>query len=131
MAPTNLDARRCHVGARARCRAEEVRELKGLSLAIVANAARMSPTYLQKLERGEVESPLAASPAQPRQRARCLLHELDGARRVHRARDEDPARQRGELLLQALSSQGLTDEEVRDVAEFVAFKRQQAARRDG
>jgi transcriptional regulator with XRE-family HTH domain len=110
---------------------KEVRELKGLSLATVANAARMSPTYLQKLERGEVESP---SPHRLHSLANALdvsytnLMQLAG---YIVPRDDDPARQRGELLLQALSSQGLTDEEVRDVAEYVAFKRQQAAKRDG
>jgi transcriptional regulator with XRE-family HTH domain len=106
-----------------------VRELKGLSLATVAHTASMSPTYLQKLERGEVESP---SPHR--------LHALADALDVSYTnlmqlagylvpRGDDPARQRGELLLQALSSKGLTDEEVQDIAEYVAFKRQQAAKR--
>ena len=111
----------------------EVREMKGLSLAAVAKPAGMSPTALQKLERGEVESP---SP----HRLHALAGRLDisytdlmglAGYLVPRPGEEDPARQRANVLLQALSSQDLTEEELADVAEFLAFKRQQAARRGG
>jgi transcriptional regulator with XRE-family HTH domain len=111
----------------------EIRDLKGLSLAAVAKPAGMSPTALQKLERGEVESP---SP----HRLHALAVRLDvsytdlmglAGYLVPREDEEDPARQRANVLLQALSSQDMTEEELGDVAEFLAFKRQQAARRGG
>jgi transcriptional regulator with XRE-family HTH domain len=111
----------------------EVRELKGLSLAAVAQPAEMSPTALQKLERGEVESP---SPHRLHRLAKVLdisypdLMKLAGYI-IPREDQPDPARERGSVLLQALSSEKLTDEEMADMAEFLAFKRQQAAKRDG
>ncbi len=111
----------------------EVRELKGLSLAAVAQPAEMSPTALQKLERGEVESP---SPHRLHRLAKVLdisypdLMKLAGYI-IPREDQPDPARERGSMLLQALSSEKLTDEEMADMAEFLAFKRQQAAKRDG
>jgi transcriptional regulator with XRE-family HTH domain len=111
----------------------EVRELKKLSLAAVAKPAGMSPTALQKLERGDVESP---SPHRLHRLADVLdisytdLMQLAGY--IVPSEDEpDPARERANVLLQALSSDDLTDEELRDVAEFLAFKRQQQARRAG
>jgi transcriptional regulator with XRE-family HTH domain len=112
----------------------EVRELRGLSLAAVAGPAGMSATYLQKLERGEVESP---SPHRLHSLANALdvsytdLMELAGYI-VPTPKDPDPTRERGALLLQALSSDGgLTDEELADVADFLAFRRQQAAKKSG
>lgn len=111
----------------------EVRELKGLSLAAVAGPAGMSATYLQKLERGEVESP---SP----HRLHSLANVFDVsytdlmvlAGYIVPSAEEDPARERASLLLQALSSDGgLTDEELSDVADFLAFRRQRAAKRTG
>ncbi len=114
-------------------RLREVRELKGLSLAAVAKPADMSPTALQKLERGEVESP---SPHRLHRLAKVLdisyrdLMKLAGYI-VPREDQPDPARERGNVLLQALSSEKLTDEEMADLAEFLAFKRAQAAKRDG
>jgi transcriptional regulator with XRE-family HTH domain len=110
---------------------KDVRELKGLSLASVAEPADMSPTALQKLERGEVESP---SPHRLHRLAKVLdisyadLMKLAGYI-VPRDDDPDPVRERGNVLLQALSSEELTDEETADMAEFLAFKRQQAAKR--
>jgi HTH-type transcriptional regulator, competence development regulator len=108
----------------------EVRELKGLSLAAVAKPAGMSPTALQKLERGEVESP---SP----HRLHALAERLDvsytdlmglAGYLVPREDEDDQARQRANVLLQALSSQDMTEEELAEVAEYLAFKRQQARR---
>src|SRR4051794_51129 len=110
-------------------RLRDVRELKGLSLAAVAKPAGMSPTALQKLERGDVESP---SPHRLHALAEELgtsytdLMELAG---YLVPSDVDPARERVNALFQALSSDGLSDEEMEDVAEYLAFKRQQAARR--
>ena len=109
----------------------KVRELKGLSLAAVAKPAGMSPTALQKLERGEVDAP---SPHRLHSLAKVLnisytdLMELAGYI-VPREDDPDLVRQRGNVLLQALSSDGLTEEEIADMAEFLAFKRQQARKR--
>lgn len=109
----------------------EVRELKKLSLAAIAKPAGMSPTALQKLERGDVESP---SPHRLHRLADVLdvsytdLMQLAGYI-VPSEHDPDPARERANVLLQALSSDDLTNEELRDVAEFLAFKRQQQARR--
>jgi HTH-type transcriptional regulator, competence development regulator len=109
----------------------EVRELKGLSLAAIAKPAGMSPTALQKLERGEIESP---SPHRLHSLAKVLdisytdLMELSGYI-VPREDQPDTARERASVLLQALSSEDLTDEELADMAEFLAFKRQQAAKR--
>jgi HTH-type transcriptional regulator, competence development regulator len=114
-------------------RLREVRELKGLSLAAIAKPAGMSPTALQKLERGEVESP---SPHRLHKLAEVLdvsytdLMELAGYI-VPREDRPDPIRERASVLLQALSSDGLTDEELADLADFLAFKRQQAAKRGG
>ena len=111
----------------------EVRELKGLSLAAVAKPADMSPTALQKLERGEVESP---SPHRLHRLAKVLDISYPDLMKlaeylVPKENQPDPARERGSVLLQALSSEKLTDEEMADIAEFLAFKRQQAAKRDG
>jgi HTH-type transcriptional regulator, competence development regulator len=110
----------------------EVRELKGLSLAAVAKPAGMSPTALQKLERGEVAAP---SPHRLHSLAKVLdvsyadLMELAGYI-VPRENQPDPIRERANVLLQALSSDGgVTEEELADVAEYLAFKRQQAAKR--
>lgn len=112
---------------------KEVREMKGLSLAAVAGPAGMSPTYLQKLERGEVESP---SPHRLHGLAAALdvsytdLMQLAGYI-VPSPDDSDPARERASVLLQALSSEDLTSEELTAVADFLAFRRQQAAKRGG
>jgi len=111
----------------------EVRELKGLSLAAVAAPADLSATYLQKLERGEVESP---SPHRLHRLADVLavsytdLMQLAGYI-VPKSGEADPARERGNLLLQALSSDGsLTEDELEAMAEFLAFRRQQEAKRN-
>jgi transcriptional regulator with XRE-family HTH domain len=111
----------------------DVRELKKLSLAAVAKPAGMSPTALQKLERGDVESP---SPHRLHRLAEVLaisytdLMQLAGYI-VPSEDDADPARASANVLLQALSSDDLTEEELRDVAEYLAFKRQQQARQAG
>jgi transcriptional regulator with XRE-family HTH domain len=110
---------------------KEVRELKGLSLASVAAPADMSPTALQKLERGEVEAP---SPHRLHRLAKVLdisytdLMKLAGYI-IPREDDPDGPRERANVLLQALSSEELTDDEMADIAEFLAFKRQQAKKR--
>ena len=111
---------------------KEIRDLKGLSLAAVAGPAGMSATYLQKLEQGKVDSP---SPHRLHSLAGVLdvsytdLMELAGYI-VPRHDEADPARERGNLLLQALSSDGgLSDEDLSDMAEWLAFRRHQKSKR--
>lgn len=106
-----------------------VRELKGVSLAAVAEPAKMSATYLQKLERGEVDSP---SPHRLYGLAQVLgvdyadLMALAGY--VVPRPDETPSVARGSLLAQALSADDVSEEELAELAEYLAFKRQQRAR---
>jgi transcriptional regulator with XRE-family HTH domain len=105
-----------------------VRDVKGLSLAAVAEPAEMSATYLQKLERGDVESP---SPHRLHRLAEALdvsymkLMELAG----YIVPTEDHARPSNSLLAQALSADDLTQEELADLAEYLAFRRQRAKQR--
>ena len=108
----------------------EVRETKGLSLAAVAKPAGMSPTALQKLERGEVESPSPHRLHRLAEQLEVSYTDLMGLAGylLPREDDVDPARERANVLLQALSSQDMTEEELAAVAEFLAFKRQQAAK---
>src|SRR5688572_21831991 len=106
-----------------------VREFKGLSLAAVAEPAGISATYLQKLERGEVEAP---SPHRLHALAEVLdisytkLMELAGY--IVPSANGDS---RGDvsLLAQALSAEELTEEELADLAEYLAFRRQREAAR--
>jgi HTH-type transcriptional regulator, competence development regulator len=106
-----------------------VRELKGLSLAAVAEPAQVSATYLQKLERGEVDSP---SPHRLYALAQQLgvsytrLMELAG---YVIPREDNGPRENVSLLAQAFSAEDLTDEEVADLAEYLAFRRQRARQR--
>lgn len=108
-----------------------VRELKGLSLMAVAGPAEMSATYLQKLERDEVESP---SPHRLHRLAEELdldysdLMELAGYV-VERTDSASSRSAGGNVLAQALSAEDITEEELGELAEFLAFKRQQAKRR--
>jgi transcriptional regulator with XRE-family HTH domain len=113
-------------------RLKEIRDLKGLSLAAVAGPAGVSAPYLQKLEQGKVDAP---SPHRLYSLAGVLgvsyadLMQLAGYI-VPREEDPDPARDRGNLLLQALSSNGeLTDEDLASMAEWLAFRRHQQSRR--
>ncbi|MBW3537181.1 MAG: helix-turn-helix domain-containing protein [Actinobacteria bacterium] len=109
---------------------QRVRKMRGLSLKAVAGPAEISPAYLQKLERGEVKSP---SPH--------ILHGLAKALEVKyvdlmRAAgyllpdNGQPAeREHGaSLLAQALSSEDLTPEEERQVADFLAYLRHRRPR---
>lgn len=105
-----------------------VRDVKGLSLAAVAEPAEMSATYLQKLERGDVESP---SPHRLHRLAEVLdvsytkLMELAG----YIVPTEDASRPSNSLLAQALRADDLTQEELSDLAEYLAFRRQRAKQR--
>ena len=112
-------------------RLRTVRELRGLSLAAVAEPAGMSATYLQKLERGEVDSP---SPHRLHRLAGVLdleytdLMELAGYV-VPRADINETRNAASSVLAQALSAKDVTAEELTDLAEYLAFKRQQAKSR--
>jgi transcriptional regulator with XRE-family HTH domain len=90
----------------------------------------MSATYLQKLERGEVESP---SPHRLHRLADVLdvdYSDLMGLAGYVVPRTESNGNAPGgSLLAQALSAEELTEEELSDLAEYLAFKRQQARRR--
>jgi HTH-type transcriptional regulator, competence development regulator len=105
-------------------RLRDVRELRGLSLRAVAEPAGISPAYLQKLERGAVESP---SP-----------HALHGLAEVLDTPYEDlmalagyvvpgPADEtRGPMLIAGeRSSERLDADEARQLAEYLAFLRHQ------
>jgi HTH-type transcriptional regulator, competence development regulator len=110
---------------------KQVRELKELSLAAVAEPAGMSATYLQKLERGDVESP---SPHRLHALANTL--ELDYGDLMRMAgyvvpSESDGDQQSVSLLAQALSAENLSDEELTDLAEYLSFRRRQQASRRG
>ncbi len=107
------------------------RAMKGLSLKAVAEPAEISATYLQKLERGEVQDP---SPH--------VLHRLseqlglDYAEVMRLAgyvvpagRGRATARAKGGPISHALSSEPLTEEEATALSEYLAFIRQRGAGR--
>lgn len=103
---------------------QKVRETRDLSLKAVADPAEISPTYLQKLERGEVMNP---SPHILHRLARVLdvsyveLMKLAGY--VVPTEHEIEARNGRSVLAQALSSENLTEEEEQQVADFLAYLR--------
>lgn len=106
-----------------------VRELKELSLASVAEPAGMSATYLQKLERGAF-----ASPSPHRLYALSKVLDVSYPRLMELAGYVVPtgateSRESVSLLAQALSADDLTDNELADLAEYLAFRRQRAKQR--
>lgn len=102
---------------------KEVRSLRGLSLAAVAEPSEISTTYLQKLEAGDVASP---SPNVLHRLAATLEVSyaalMEAAGYVVPGRD-DPGVQRATSFDHALSSADLTADERRAVAAFVAHLR--------
>jgi transcriptional regulator with XRE-family HTH domain len=102
------------------------RTMKGLSLRAVADPARISPTYLQKLERGEVKDP---SPNILYRLAEQLGLEYGELMRlagyvvpVGSSRRSGP--QRGtSALSHALSSEPLTSDEEVALTEYLGFLR--------
>ena len=121
----------------------EVRRLRGLSLKAVGEPAGVSATYLQKIERGQVEWP---SPQVLEGLARVL--ELDygellarvGYRipdpaqgppaRAARSRPRAPvalASAKGSLIRRVFQSDEVTDEELERLAQYLLFLRQQRA----
>lgn len=111
------------LGARLR----EVRELRGLSLRAVAEPAGISAAYLQKLERGAVESP---SPHALHGLAEVLDTSYSDLMALAGYVVSDPARQVRIPMLIAddHSSEPLDDDEARQLAEYLAFLRHQRRR---
>ncbi|MCW2921571.1 MAG: transcriptional regulator, family [Thermoleophilia bacterium] len=112
-------------------RLREVRELKGLSLASVAKPSEMSATYLQKLERGDVESP---SPHRLYKLSTTLGVDYGDLMQLAGYVVPDTASRTDEesevnVLAQALNApEGLSGDEVQALAEYLAFIRQRKAR---
>ena len=109
-------------------RLKKVRELRRLSLARVGTEAGVSAAYLQKLERGDVQSP---SPHHLHGLALVLkipygeLMQLAGYV-VPRSKAPEPG---VEVLAQALQSEKLTQDELDALAEYLQFYRKQRAAR--
>jgi len=104
----------------------KARSMKGLSLKAVAEPAQISATYLQKLERGEVQDP------SPHVLFR-LSHQLGldygqvmrlAGYVVPRTRGQTDTLASGGPLSLALSSEPLTEEEAGVLAEYLTFIRQ-------
>lgn len=98
---------------------KSVRDLQGKSLKVVADGAKISPAYLQKLERGDVAAP---SPH--------VLHRLAGELGVEYlelmrlAGYVVPESAGGSgALAQAFSSQDLTEDEARALAAYLKMYR--------
>lgn len=107
------------LGARLR----QVREMRGLSLKAASVIARISAAYLQKLEQGKVKEP---SPN--------ILFRLAGALDVPYEdlmelagyvvpRSTKAGKASTNVLAQALKSSDLTDDEVEELARYLAWRR--------
>jgi len=109
------------------------RSMKNLSLKAVAEPADISATYLQKLERGEVQEP---SPH--------VLHRLSeqlglayaevmrlAGYIVPAGRGRATARAKGGPISHALSSESLTEEEASALSEYLTFIRQRGGKASG
>ena len=107
-------------------RLREIRALRGRSLRDVAQKTDISASYLQKLERGEVNSP---SPNVLHALAKELkvpyseLMRLAGYVVPRGSRERTPMG--NSVLAQALSSEDLTDEEAAELAKYLAWFREQ------
>lgn len=97
-----------------------VRELAGKSLKAVADPAEISPAYLLKLEKGQVTAP---SPHVLHRLAEQLGVEYLDLMRL--AGYVVPETSGVGVISQALSSQGLTEEEERAVAAYLKIYRSQ------
>lgn len=104
----------------------QVRQMKSLSLNSAANAADISPAYLQKLEAGLVKAP---SPPVLQRVAAAL--DLPYAKVMETAGYLTPRtsskRASPNLLSQALLGEDLTEQEAAALAEYLAFLRQRRA----
>jgi transcriptional regulator with XRE-family HTH domain len=118
------------LGARLR----EVRDLRDLSLKAVAEPAEISPTYLQKLERGLVQSP---SPRVLKRLSDVLrvpysqLMELAGY--VFPRGTGAPGSRGPNVVMRALANEALTADEAQALTQYLAWYRHQnaAARESG
>lgn len=109
------------------------RAMKGLSLKAVAEPAGISATYLQKLERGEVQDP---SPHVLHRLSEQLGLDYGELMRlagyvVPGARRHTAARAAGGPISHALSSEPLSEAEASALAEYLAFIRQRGDRGSG
>ena len=119
----------------------KVRQLRGLSLSAVATPAGLSATYLQKLERGEVESPSPHNLFRLAEQLKidyAILFELAGyplpvhrqqsatsASRRKRSASVDPLVARGSVVRQAFENEEMTDDEIDQLARYLRFIRQE------
>jgi transcriptional regulator with XRE-family HTH domain len=100
----------------------QLRELKGQSLRVVADAAGFSPAYLLKLEQGSVTSPsphVLRSLAEHYQVSYLSLMELAG----YKTSDVPSEPRRMGVLAEALAAEPLTEEEQRAMAAFLTTLR--------
>ena len=104
-------------------RIRQARELKGLSISVVAAQAEISTAYLQKLEVGDVKHP------SPR-----ILHSLSAVLEIDYGElmrlagyvvpdGEGNSRRRRNELTYAMSSEELTDDEAEVLAEYLSWYR--------
>lgn len=102
-----------------------IRQLRGTSLKGVGDAAGMSPTYLQRLERDEITNP---SPNKLHALGEALdvpyveLMKLAGYVVPREGVPVSESLSRGPLA-HALFSENLTDEEIAALTEYLAFRR--------
>ena len=103
-----------------------LREMRGLTLREVSEAAEISPAYLLKIEKGGVHSP---SPHVLERISRFFgvsyLGLLDQAGYV--TSDSELKRQRPGVLASALASESLTESEQKAVSAFLAALRAQSS----
>jgi HTH-type transcriptional regulator, competence development regulator len=109
------------------------RAMKGLSLKAVAEPAEISATYLQKLERAEVQDP---SPHVLHRLSEQLGLDYGELMRlagyvVPSARRRTTARAAGGPISHALSSEPLSEEEASALADYLTFIRQRGDRTSG
>jgi transcriptional regulator with XRE-family HTH domain len=109
------------------------RAMKGLSLKAVAEPAEISATYLQKLERAEVQDP---SPHVLHRLSEQLGLDYGELMRlagyvVPGARRRTTARAAGGPISHALSSEPLSEEEASALADYLTFIRQRGDRTSG
>lgn len=109
------------------------RAMKGLSLKAVADPAEISATYLQKLERAEVQDP---SPHVLHRLSEQLGLDYGDLMRlagyvVPSSRRRTTARASSGPISHALSSEPLSEVEASALAEYLAFIRQRGDRTPG
>jgi len=114
-------------------RLQDVRRLRGLSLAQTAAAAGISAAYVQKLERGDVAAP---SPHKLRDLAKALdvsyadLMRLAGYFVESEDADVPVTEEESSVrvLAQALQAEDISEEELEELGDYLRFRRQQRGR---